>query len=1694
MAALVFGSRLAGNLGGTLLGYALALRAERLAQMAPDGTTAADRANAALFHAYQVQGRRGPLATDRLLQRRSVREALAGAAPSVSASVLCLQAQISAAFRDTDAAEALWQEACALDPSAWIYTQRTTLLILADRYPEALQASHEALRQRPWYRPAIQHSAQALTLLGRDEEAFALLTDALDPAGGNLESGAVAAQLANLAAELRRPHAVLEALARAEALHPLEEEKGRQWLASRRAESLLQLGDLLGSADAAEPLVATVFFYAKTVPRLRDPERQSAARVVHAVPFVRQHERTCAPATLAALTQFWGRPAEQAAIAAEICYGGTFDHEERHWAQSHGWETREFRIDWPGAVALLDAGIPFTVATTGVNSGHLQAVIGYDARRGTLIIRDPYERNQSEALAEEFLERFASSGPRGLAIVPAADAGAVDRLRAIDLAETALHDALYCLRRALHRHDRAAARTALDDLNALDPGARLTLTARRELAIYDGDDASLLPAIEGLLALHPDEGRLRLEKLHVLGRLARPVEAREWLETCAADPKRTEPHIWRELARGLNADARQRPRARRLLSRCLFYEPAEPEHLRGLGELLWSERNFAQAAVFFRRAATAALTREDCWQQYFVVSRHLQSAEEAFALLEARFRRLGDLSWQPAATLHWARRERHEFTRAAAVLEEALRRRPEDGDLLLFAGSVRARDGEHEAAADFLARARDCVAPGAYARAAAEAAGLAGDSRGALAQWQAVLEREPLNVGAHRAAVRLLEEIDPRGPLAARDHLAAAIQRFPHAVGLHELRVEALAEEPGRGTPEHASAVAALLAVQPGHVWALRERAIGCQSLLDLPGAFAAVEEAARLDPLAPSTHALRGRLLLVSGDPAEGATAVRRALELDPDLPGALAFLLECSPTLADKRAALDFTHDLLTSQPWVGNGIAAYREAAYPILPEPELQAQLEAILAARPDLWQAWSAAVWQHANAGRLAPAHAGAASAAERFPLLPSVWLDLAAIEKLRDDDPAQIAALERALRIRAANGEASRRLALVHRRAGHFAEAREALEKAIAAAPLDVANRGALAETLWHEDRPRNGPEALRLLVDAVTREPGYVWGWDALRLYADALGERTLSEDTARALSVSRPGEARSWLRLASSLKGRGGPELEERLSALDRALALNPRLDDAHDLRAHLLTFAGRFEEALAACAPPAEAYPGNTRPPQLEVRAAWVIATRGDLDGARERIRRLLADQPGYEAAWRLLAEWSEAAGDFQENLTAAERLAFLSPHAAMPMGYLASARLRLKRPGAAKEALVEAMRRDPSYLYAPATLLDLQVEHSEWSGAEKTLAFLQTHHPGASTLSRAVMLAAKRRDKSRACKAFDQLVGLAPIRDADPAALTSAVESMENAYWARDAENSLAAAWLAPETANPEAGALWVRLRAARSKWWGLGAKIRRLPAGEFARRARIAYLSVVAKQGRGLDCLWFIWRLGGQLRVETESWGQAGYALTSRGYYGWAIRWLSDWETRPEVQGWMLFNLAVALRAIGRHRQALAVNRAALRLPPDHTRAKQLAWVTLEDALSDGEEALAQATRQEEELSALSGQLDQPFRYVAALAGSVLAVRAPADLAARRGAYREARRTVREARVLAVKSLRLRSAAIRHAERRARLRLARDAGIAWRRWLVWLFSAPGFGAGRLIFVVAWAIVALTLLGIGILQIP
>lgn len=883
-AACLIGGRVANNVHAPRLSRALHARAWRHDKRSPE---------AAYYFAYSLFSSRGPLAPWKFLRRLPE---FAQISAVQQADLLMLQAHAAAIFRDFETAGKLIGEAEATGADrAWYWVEKGALLEQQDAYEDSLSCSQRALEIQPYFRPAIQAVAHQLQLLGRDEEAVALLQDALL----QIESASVAVQLSLLQTELGRHQDARESWHRVRSLSPWMEPKIVDWWEERISDTCYFAGDLASAAEAA--VRSKNPFHEKLAERLRSPAPE-ARRVMLPVGFVRQHYFTCAPATLSALGSYWKVPVDHVALAATICYDGTPDHIERHWAEENGWHAREFRVTWEILVALIDRGIPFTLTTVETQSAHLQAVIGYDSFRATLLIRDPYERTHGEWLATEFLERYAASGPRGMLLLPPTE---IHRLDGLDLPDAPLYDCSYRLRRALHTYDRNVAQSHFEEMERLDPANRLTLQARWALASYDGSLTRQLAAVEELLTRFPKNGNYLWSKLVALRELTRRSDYQQFLRELAAQ-KDSEVVFWREWSEELRQDARRRNEAQRLMLRALRFRPLEADNLHSLANLHWDRREFAEATELYRFAATLRDKVEGYSRSYFLAARHLRQTETALEMLARRVEAFGQKSSQPVKLLFWALTALDRQPLAFEKLETALTVHAADGDLLLFAADAYARHSQPDRGQELLRSAESRATRTQWLRTAANLADYRCDLAGALGYWREILDAEPLDIQAQRAVSRLLAET--QGRAVALEHLRTTCERFDHHIGLHALWVEwARAENNVDAEP----VLRRLLALHPEHAWAHRELALVLSELHRAEEAAAELDVAAELEPQSPATDGVRGHVALQAGRLAEAQQYARSALRLSIDYETGIRDLLAASATFEEKRAAIAFIRE---------------------------------------------------------------------------------------------------------------------------------------------------------------------------------------------------------------------------------------------------------------------------------------------------------------------------------------------------------------------------------------------------------------------------------------------------------------------------------------------------------------------------------------------------------------------------------------------------------------------------------------------------------------------------------------------------------------------------------------------------------------------------------------------------------------
>jgi len=1393
---------------------------------------------------------------------------------------------------------------------AWVHLQRAHLLERQDRVEEALEVATAAseLHRHPFFRPGVQVRAHLLQLLDRDEDAIRLLTEA----DKVLQSAPVAGQLFGLLSENGRWSEASDALNRYVELAPLLEPILRKWVTTQQARMAYHSGKRAEAAGFAASLDDD--FHRGFAKRLgaAPPQRE---RVHLNVGFVRQHFKTCAPATLAALGRFWHMPGEHLKLAEAMCYDGTPHWQQRRWAETNGWQVREFRLTHESTLALIELGIPFALSVVEATSAHMMAVVGFDRARETILMRDPGQPYVIEAAATEFLKRYRAFGPHAMVYLPIAEQA---RLNGVLLPEADAYDHYYRFRLALSEHDRSGAAEILGQLEELNAELALTWEARLDLAYYDANKSEQARCLDKLLELFPNNPTRQLQRLNCFHDAPREEQIK-FLEQACAD-KSADPALFVELARVLQGDARCLPEARRWLKRATRFRPMDANVIGARADLCWEEGKFERATELYRCAANLESFREGLYQSWFLACRRTRRTKEAVAHLQERFTRYGSRSEQPALTLAWALREMEQPGRAREVLREAARLRPDDGQLLLRSATLLANLGEVTDAKCHLEVARPKVRENDWLRAAAEIAENHFDWANALRWARKLLEREPLALDAHGGVARSLARLE--GQAAALAHLKAACAQFPHHCGLLRKVVD-WSREAGATAVE--SAARELLAVEPADAWARRELAMALCRLNRGDEAIQEATESARIEPRNSFSFSVLGHIHRRYHRFPEAQEQFRRAVELSVDNSDAIHALLDLARTDSQRRTELAFIERELVQQVVQGDGLLAFLELARPVIEPEKLLGSLRQAHAERPDLWHARAALVSQLGHLEQLDAARDEAMQATRDFPHLPRAWLDLALVHQWRNEPREEIVAAQHAFELNPAWNRATFALASAYERQGELLEAQRVYERALQHSNHDSQLHAWYAHLLW---RQRKQEQAFLSIERAIRLAPGHEWAWGLLHEWATECGDTKRTANFARTLTQERPGELPLWLMLTRVLADEPGA-LAERLAAVDRALELDGGSTDAWDIKAEALANAELFDQAIQVCENGLAVCTSDEF--VLRGRRAWVEARRRKLTEAVRLMKAVLAENAHFAWGWNQLAYWLSEQGEFSEAAGALEQLARLRPHDAWVNRQLGFLRLKQKHYAEAQKAFATALQLAPTDSYAAQNIFDLQLQSGDIAGAAATLRLMEMHQPGARTLASEIFLSLRGKDKLSPITSFQKLCALL---DPDPWPVDAAADAFLRADRAPRALKILKRA-MKLGSCNPQVGAAAIRLYLALRKDWAAVWLFLSLSPGEIQRRAAAPLVQGLAELKSRFLLRVLLWRRRAVLRQDDEAWGQVGFALSTFHRMKEVALWLADWRERPNVQPWMLFNLCLGLRHVGQWDEANAVARHVL---------------------------------------------------------------------------------------------------------------------------------------------------------------
>ena len=1421
------------------------------------------------------------------------------------AEFLSLQAYIYSLLRDFEQSASCHSQAVALAPEIpWLWVEWSNCCERADRYEEARQSVEEALRLRPAYRSALQQKAHLLVLDGEREVAEKLLIKTL----ASCESSAVGSQLYSLQFDRQDYVAAGATLARIEALMPRADKAMQSWLAAQRCD-LAMAGHRRDEAREQAAKVVGLGFYRNVLERIDAGIEHR--RVLLPVSFVRQHWMTCSPATLSALAQYFGMPAQHLDIAAEICYDGTADHSERRWARENGFYVREFRVDLETAQALIDTGIPFALATVFGTSGHLQAVVGYDALRGSLLIRDPYQPTFTEFDAQALFDSHQASGPRGLLLVPEADR---HRLAAIVLPEADLWDLYHELVSALANHARELACEVLERLQAMGQGHRLALMGERSLAFYDGDEPRILRLTDQLLSRYPDYLPLQISRAHSLQMVGGRQQHLGYLEELMARPSPAAPLLTR-YSRLLAEDGRRLNEAQRFQRRALKMDPFDAFGWYGLGDLAWLAGNQQEALALCRIAVCLNDTDESLASEFMRLCHVAGHSEAGLDFLRERVRCLGQKSPAPAVTLaqHLERLER--TSEAFTLLEETLAQHPAAADVGVFYAEALIRNGLADSAMTILERGDTGVRKAEWLKVRALLAQTQGDLPAARDFVLQAVALQPLNLAHHRLAARLLAAIE--GRQAAVDWLRLARDQHPQHYGLNRLLYDWLL----RDSAEEESQLRRMIELFAGDAWAWRELASLLSRKRQWDEAERAAREALQRSPRVAASHGTLAAVLLHRDGYQAAETSLREAIRLDVDYDYAISTLIEKAPSRECGLAAIDFVYDELVRQVTIGDALLSFQSAAHAWLSAEAVLPRLREAHQARPDLWQSWIAYGSQLVRSGQAEAAVELFAAGALRFPSMPRLFVEHAQALRNLDRRDEAIAQLTRALEISPGWNRAVRLFVdLCHEGGRDWQEAVSVLQRALRTEPMDADLRGLLG---WVHERRGEFEPAWLCVSESLQADPSQKWVWDLARRVLQKLGREDELERVLTGIEETRGGDPWTWLARAYMTA-----DTATALAAAEQATVLDPRLVDAWSLRFDLLLKLRRPGEI-----PPLLAVLDWPQGVPVSLRQYGCLALRAEQQcaAAYQNLRALIDEAPNQYTLHRLLADWLDADDDHQAYLASSRELVRIAPHYAVAHGYVGHALAKLGRDDDAIVSFERAYALDGEYSFAGERLLERYVPRERYRDALNVAEKLWCRAQNLAVAADATVAAARALEQDSARSWFIRILehGGYEVKSTN-----RAFDAILSVGWTDLAEGIV-----------EQCIRKGVCAHAAVLRWLTSFHEIRNdkrflrdlddLIRNEGGIALKMALLDYTASAGRYHLLEKVVARYRSLLRSHDSTWGQVSYALQSHGQHSATRHWLDDWRSRPNAPCWALGNASLAHASLNQFDRAAEIARQAL---------------------------------------------------------------------------------------------------------------------------------------------------------------
>ncbi|MFT5905744.1 MAG: tetratricopeptide (TPR) repeat protein [Cryomorphaceae bacterium] len=1398
---------------------------------------------------------------------------------------LLLKASIFTSLRDFGSAHKTLAEAKAIkDDYSWFYVQQSDILEKEDRYEESLEVAERAIVCDPLYHNALLQRETALFNLNRDDEAIELL----EKIHAQVEHGTYAARLQYRYSERGMHQKAMWAVNELDRLSPLMSKKQREWCQMRRADFLYMEGDL---EKAVEIYAASEKkYYQELVVNLKRPEALKKQSKMLDVSFVRQHDMTCAPATMAAIAAYFGAPHDHLDIAEAICYDGTPWHKERAWAEDNGFAVIEFRMTEEIIQELIDKNLPFSLTTSRTTSAHLQACIGYDARSKVVFIRDPTERHYGEMLLDQLIKDHPVTGPRAMLFLPE---NQLEKITDTHFPDRHIYDCRHDMMLAMDAHNLIKIEQAMATMRAIDAQHPIAIQAEIIVSSYRHNYSKCHALKKQLRARFPDAESLRYDYFHSsLQNCSRD----EQLEIAHAAVSETSPDpvFYAELGDLYLEDLKDLEKAEYYLKKSAMATFSDARSMASLATCAALKKEPEKATEFLRYASCKSGSFERYASEYFKSSMLCGKQAEAIGYLKGRLATFGKKESAPWITLSESYEAINRDVEARQTILDALEQMPDDCALLLHMVDRCYIWGYAEQAEGYLERVKPLSSTGNWHYAAGKFARQTGNRKRALLHFERVVKEAPTFYnGQHRYAGLLEEEY---GADHAMVYLKSVAEQYPKNISILECYASYLTRI---DTLSLKTVLEQITTLEPNNLWANRELARIYENEGDVDRSIEIAENIVSKQPNNVESIGVLGGILTRNDQEEKAVVLFKKAIVLDANYGFAFQQWMKILNDKKDGLQGLKFYKEQIFRQSAEGSSLSSYRDEGFNLIEPDEMLKDINQFREQFPHEWEAWIIEKDQLLDIERADDAEKLMRAAVKAFPHIPRMYVELASVYSHKADYDKQIEYLEKALSMSPSWDWCARKLAEAYELRGDYAAAEKALKEAIGWAPLELANHGCYAAFLKKKGKTS---EAFDVLKAALVNDAAYEWGWREVAFLAKEL-ERVPDVYALIELHDEARSSLESWWEIKFDIYDTLDDELA--LEHCETGINTFPKAIEVHNSKAYLLSKRGQVEQAIAATKP--EIY-GDKVPLTLRGRRADIFYIHRREEEAIELMNELVEEQPNYLFGISKLAAWYSEKEDNMNLLRICKQWLRHEPRSHIARGYQGEVYEKQNKLKDAAKNYQEAFQMNPEYRYAGYRGFELALQTNLLDGIPQTIALV--NHFGSKTEALEMQIRYLS-FQGKTEEAFQEFLTLIQLPDTHLEEIGKTVDLFP--------ETGRKAVLEIVESGKAVNHLLLVVWFWGRTNYMKTAAKIEKLPyEPKFKLALWTQYLEWL-EDGADQDVIYKIYRKYKVITdIDTSLWGALGRLLIIHGSYKPAYELLKDYQSRDDVEGWMMANTALAI--------------------------------------------------------------------------------------------------------------------------------------------------------------------------------